>query len=87
MRTGTVAALLLAALWPAAGGAYPGGTPSYQTDAAPYCAGCHSSRRANPRACSVYNPRLARFWGPTREELDALPLARYIMYEMRKVAE
>lgn len=24
--------------------AYPGGTPSYQTDAAPYCAGCHSSR-------------------------------------------
>ena len=46
MRTGTVAALLLAALWPAAGGAYPGGTPSYQTDAAPYCAGCHSSRDA-----------------------------------------
>lgn len=26
--------------------AYPGGTPSYQTDAAPYCAGCHSSRNA-----------------------------------------
>ena len=25
---------------------YPGGTPSYQTDAAPYCAGCHSSRNA-----------------------------------------
>ncbi|MBW2267811.1 MAG: hypothetical protein JRH16_04480 [Deltaproteobacteria bacterium] len=24
--------------------AYPGGTPSYQTDVAPYCAGCHSSR-------------------------------------------
>ena len=24
--------------------AYPGGTPSFQTDAAPYCAGCHSSR-------------------------------------------
>lgn len=23
--------------------AYPGGTPSYQTDVAPYCAGCHSS--------------------------------------------
>lgn len=26
--------------------AYPGGTPSYQTDAAPFCAGCHSSRDA-----------------------------------------
>ena len=24
--------------------AYPGGTPSYQTDVAPYCASCHSSR-------------------------------------------
>jgi hypothetical protein len=24
--------------------AYPGGTPTYQTDAAPFCAGCHSSR-------------------------------------------
>ncbi len=23
--------------------AYPGGTPSFQTDVAPYCAGCHSS--------------------------------------------
>ena len=24
-------------------GAYPGGTPYYQTDVSPYCAGCHSS--------------------------------------------
>ena len=24
--------------------AYPGGTPSYQTDVAPFCAGCHASR-------------------------------------------
>lgn len=24
--------------------AYPGGTPAFQTDAAPYCASCHSSR-------------------------------------------
>jgi len=24
--------------------AYPGGTPTYQTDAAPYCASCHASR-------------------------------------------
>lgn len=35
-----LAALALAA--PAA--AYPGGTPSFQTDVAPFCAGCHSSR-------------------------------------------
>jgi len=35
-----IGAILLA---PAASFAYPGGTPSYQTDAAPYCAGCHSS--------------------------------------------
>ena len=26
--------------------AYPGGTPNFQTDVAPYCAGCHSSRSA-----------------------------------------
>ncbi|HVH19400.1 MAG TPA: hypothetical protein VNF72_13950 [Myxococcota bacterium] len=35
-----LAALALAA--PAA--AYPGGTPSFQTDVAPFCSGCHSSR-------------------------------------------
>ena len=29
---------------PAVSLAYPGGTPNFQTDAAPYCAGCHSSR-------------------------------------------
>jgi hypothetical protein len=27
--------------------AYPGGTPDYQTDAAPYCAACHSSVTAS----------------------------------------
>jgi hypothetical protein len=27
--------------------AYPGGTGDYQTDAAPYCASCHSSRNAD----------------------------------------
>jgi len=44
---------LLAALFfaptclaPAAAGAYPGGTPEFQTDVAPFCAGCHSSRSA-----------------------------------------
>jgi hypothetical protein len=37
---------LLVGVLAAPGGslAYPGGTPSFQTDAAPYCAGCHSSR-------------------------------------------
>lgn len=35
----------LAALGLAApAGAYPGGTPSFQTDVAPFCAACHSSR-------------------------------------------
>jgi hypothetical protein len=36
-----LAAVLVA---PAAVNAYPGGTPDYQTDVAPYCADCHSSR-------------------------------------------
>jgi len=35
---------LVATAGPAA--AYPGGTPSYQTDVAPFCAGCHASRDA-----------------------------------------
>jgi hypothetical protein len=30
--------------------AYPGGTPNYQTDAAPFCASCHSSRTADELA-------------------------------------
>lgn len=29
---------------PVAAAGYPGGTPSYQTDVAPFCAGCHSSK-------------------------------------------
>ena len=41
--TSVVAAL---ALTPLAASAYPGGTPDYQTDAAPFCAGCHASRDA-----------------------------------------
>ena len=32
------------ALAAGAAAAYPGGTPGFQTDAAPYCASCHSSR-------------------------------------------
>ncbi len=31
-------------------GAYPGGTPDYQTDVAPFCAGCHSSLDAEALA-------------------------------------
>jgi hypothetical protein len=41
MISGTAAAALL---WAGAASAYPGGTPSFQTDVAPYCAACHSSR-------------------------------------------
>lgn len=37
-----VAGLVAAGLASAAG-AYPGGTPDYQTDVAPFCAGCHAS--------------------------------------------
>jgi len=33
-----------------AAGAYPGGTPGYQTDAAPFCAACHSSRKVEALA-------------------------------------
>ncbi len=35
---------------PAAALAYPGGTPNYQTDAAPFCASCHSSLDAEALA-------------------------------------
>lgn len=38
------------ALVPGAGWAYPGGTSDYQTDAAPFCASCHSSRDADALA-------------------------------------
>jgi hypothetical protein len=42
---------------------------------------------ANPRSCAVYNEDLAHFWGSTNQDLDKLPLARYIIYDMRKVYE
>ena len=41
-----LARVAVAALLAQSANAYPGGTPSYQTDAAPFCAGCHSSRTA-----------------------------------------
>ena len=31
---------------PAVAAGYPGGTPDFQTNVAPFCAGCHSSRSA-----------------------------------------
>lgn len=47
MRKRSSAAWLAALFFaPAGAGAYPGGTPDFQTDVAPFCAGCHSSRSA-----------------------------------------
>jgi hypothetical protein len=48
-RIPTLAGLVATAL-AAPAFAYPGGTPSFQTDAAPFCAGCHSSREASALA-------------------------------------
>jgi hypothetical protein len=49
-RTLWIAAVLLACGLPLGALAYPGGTPSFQTDAAPFCAACHSSRSADALA-------------------------------------
>jgi hypothetical protein len=38
------------ALVPFTAAAYPGGTPEYQTDVAPFCAACHSSRSVDALA-------------------------------------
>ena len=46
MKNGTIAALAIAVFLPAAAYGYPGGTPNYQTNVAPYCSSCHSSRDA-----------------------------------------
>lgn len=42
-RGSTVRLLVLASLAAGPALAYPGGTPDYQTDVAPFCASCHSS--------------------------------------------
>lgn len=43
-RVIAIVAVVGAALWvPLAANAYPGGTPDFQTDVAPFCASCHSS--------------------------------------------
>jgi hypothetical protein len=44
IRSATLLLAALALATPAA--AYPGGTPSFQTDVAPFCAACHASRDA-----------------------------------------
>jgi len=49
IRTAT-AALALALAPPLGAAAYPGGTPAYQTDVAPFCAACHSSRSVDALA-------------------------------------
>ena len=49
LRFGWALAATLVALAPVAT-AYPGGTPNYQPNVAPYCASCHSSRSAEALA-------------------------------------
>ena len=39
-------AALAVGIVPAVAAAYPGGTPDFQTNVIPFCAGCHSSRSA-----------------------------------------
>ena len=43
---------LVTAMWivPVVALVYPGGTPNYQTDVAPFCASCHSSRQVEALA-------------------------------------
>jgi hypothetical protein len=55
---------LAAALGPAAAAAYPGGTPAFQTDVAPYCAACHSSR--SPEALAGAGARAERELAETK---------------------
>ncbi len=65
MRTRTLGlcAGALLVLSPIAAAAYPGGTPAFQTDAAPFCASCHSSRSAEMLAGAP--------GGGAEEELEA----------------
>lgn len=48
LAAGAIAAAVLLAA--GAASAYPGGTPNFQTDVAPYCASCHSSRSVDALA-------------------------------------
>ena len=49
-RVGILASALVGLLTPTWAGAYPGGTPEFQTDVIPYCAACHSSTAADELA-------------------------------------
>ena len=46
-----------------------------------------SKFEANPRACAVYNKSLLEFWQTTPDEIKNSPLARYIVYDMKRVSE
>jgi hypothetical protein len=50
MKLRCLAAAAAVLVAPAVAGAYPGGTPNFQTDVAPYCAVCHSSRSVDALA-------------------------------------
>lgn len=50
MKNRTIVALAIATILPLAAKSYPGGTPNYQTNVAPYCSSCHSSREASALA-------------------------------------
>jgi len=43
--------------------------------------------QSNRRACAVVQLELAGAWDVTGEEMEKLPLARYILHDMRSVAE
>jgi hypothetical protein len=50
MKNGMIAAFVIAGFLPAVANAFPGGTPNFQTNVAPYCSSCHSSRDASALA-------------------------------------
>jgi hypothetical protein len=41
--------------------------------------------KSDPQSCVVYNEGLAHFWGSTHQDLVAIPLAHYILFDMREV--
>jgi hypothetical protein len=43
--------------------------------------------KINQHACVVYNAKIAGDWETTKRDLDALPLARYILYEMPRASQ
>ena len=43
--------------------------------------------QADPRGCAIYNQKYTEFRGTTVQDLSTIPLARYILYEMKQVVE